>query len=166
MPSFSDPPKRSTILGLGFPIAIDAVLSESHESTKEFTQYPTESFLANDNAYSLPEKLELKILVTDTPTDGSPVFAGRHRAIYSQLRLWQELASPVIVSTGLRSYAPVYIERLNAVKTPQDGKSIILNINFTQIIQSELSLALLVANLLVSSDIAYTATEKVDIGVI
>jgi hypothetical protein len=166
--AFSLKSKRSVILGPGLPIRIDAVLSESHESTKEFTPYTVESGrFAFDNSFSLPESLEMTIRVTDTPTDeNEDVYEDRHRFIYSQLRIWQELAVPLIVSTGLRTYSSIYIQKLNPVKTPQDGKSIVININFIEIPNTLLGLAFLAANLLIDNDIVYTATNTLDIGVI
>lgn len=159
---------RSMILGLGIPIEIDAVLSESHDSTKDFTRYPVEyNLLGTNNALQQPEKLELTILVTDTPVkDETYAYEGRHRAIYSQLKLWQALSTPVVVITGLRSYINMYISKLNPVKTPNDGKSMKINLTFVEVPFVEFGLAALAASLLVDSAVSHSVTGPVNLGLI
>jgi len=162
------PGKRSIIIGPGVPIVIDSVLSENHTSVVTYTRYPVESGrLGSDHAQVKPEELELTILVTDTPMqDGVTPFEGRHRAIYSQLKLWQTLKSPLIVVVGLRSYINMHIETLNPVKSPNDGKGIRINIKFVEVPVVELGLASLAASLLVDNSIVHTATEIVPIGIV
>ena len=166
--AFSREPKRSMIIGPGVPIVIDSVNSEDHLSVVNYTRYPIESGrLGSDHAQEQPEELEINILVTDTPLQKDAlVFEGRHRAIYSQLRFWQKLKSPLIVVLGLRSYVNMHIERLNPVKAPNDGKSIKINIKFVEVQIVELGLTSLAAGLLVDSSIVHTATDLVPIGVI
>jgi len=163
-----EPNKRSIILGPGLPILIDSVNSENHSSIVRYTRYPVESGrLSSDHAQQQPEEVQMNILVTDTPMqDGVRSFEGRHRVIYSQLRLWQKLKVPLILVLGLRSYINMHIEELNPSKQPSDGKSIKLNIKFIEIQLTGLGLGALAASLLVDSSIAHSATALVPIGVI
>ncbi len=160
--------KRTLIIGAGQPIEVDAVLSESHKSSKTYTRYPTEfGRFAFDNAVKVPEEVEMTILVTDTPTaEGAQIFEGRHRVVYSQLKVWQDLSLPVVLIMELRSYVNMYIEDVNPVKSIGDGNSIKLNLKFVEVPIAGLGLASLAANLLVDPDIAYSATDVVPIGVI
>lgn len=162
------PGKRSMILGPGIPIEIDVVNSENHTSVVRFTRYPVESGrLLSDHAQEQPEELEINILITDTPIqDGKLAYEGRHRAIYSQLRLWQKLKTKLIITLGLRSYINMYLEELNVSKQPTDGKSIRVNLRFIEIPESGQSLASLAAQLLVDSSIAHSVTGILPIGLI
>lgn len=156
------------ILGPGLPIEIDSVNSENHISVVRFTRYPVESGrLLSDHAQEQPEKVELNILVTDTPIqDGKSSYEGRHRAIYAQLRLWQKLKSKLIITLGLRSYINMYLEELNVSKQPTDGKSIRVNLKFVEIPETSQSLAALAAQLLVDSSVAHSVTGILPIGII
>lgn len=160
--------RRSMIIGPGLPILIDSVISESHSSIMRYTRYPVESGkLGSDHAQEQPDEVEMTILATDTPIqDGVLSFEGRHRIIYSQLRLWQKLKFPLILVLGLRSYINMYIEELNPSKQPSDGKSIKLNIKFVEIQLTGLGLAALSAALLVDTSIAHSATDLIPIGII
>lgn len=167
--SFSrDPGKRSMIIGPGYPILIDSVNSENHSSIVRYTRYPIESGRqGSDHAQELPEEVELNILATDTPLqEGVSSFEGRHRVIYSQLRIWQKLKVPLIIILGLRSYINMHIEELNPSKQPSDGKSIKLNIKFVEVQETDIGLAALAAALLVDTSIAHAATDLIPIGVI
>jgi len=156
------------ILGPGLPIEIDAVISESHNSVKEYTSYPTEfGRFGFDNSIQMPKECELTIRITDTPMgDSQEVFDGRSRVVNAQLELWQFLSTPLILSTSVKTYSFIYLSVVNPVKTPEDGKSLIMNLKFVEIQNTALGLAFLAANLLLDQDIAHTATDLVDLGVI
>lgn len=163
-----EPGRRSAIIGPGIPILIDSVNSESHTSIVRYTRYPVESGrLSSDHAQELPEEVELDIIATDTPLqEGVSSFEGRHRVIYSQLRLWQKLKVKLIVILGLRSYINMHIEELNPSKQPSDGKSIRINIKLVEVQETDIGLAALAAALLVDTSIAHAATDLIPIGVI
>jgi hypothetical protein len=160
--------KRSIIIGPGKPIQIDSVNSENHSSVVRYTRFPVESGrFKSDHGQEQPDEVELNILVTDTPLqEGEDIFEGRHRRIYAQLRIWQELKVPIILVLGLRSYINMHIEELNVSKQPTDGKSIRLNIKFIELQDIDLGLAALSAQLFVDSTIAHSATEMIPIGII
>lgn len=160
--------KRSIIIGPGKPILIDSVLSENHSSVVKYTRFPIESGrFKSDHAQEQPDEVELNILATDTPLqDSEASFEGRHRAIYSQLRIWQKLKVPLILVLGLRSYINMHIEELNPSKQPGDGKSIRMKIKFIELQDIDLGLAALSAALLVDSSIAHSATELIPTGII
>jgi hypothetical protein len=160
--------KRSIIIGPGKPILIDSLNSENHSSVVRYTRFPVESGrFKSDHGQEQPDEVELSILVTDTPLqDGEASFEGRHRRIYSQLRIWQKLKVPLIIVLGLRSYINMHIEELNTSKQPNDGKSIRMNIKFIELQDIDIGLAALSAALLVDSTIAHSATELIPIGVI
>lgn len=163
-----EPGKRSIILGPGIPILIDSVNSENHTSIVRYTRYPVESGrLSSDHAQELPDEVEMNILVTDTPLqEGISSFEGRHRVIYSQLRIWQKFKNPLILVLGLRSYINMHLEELNVSKQPADGKSVRLNLKFVEVQVTDLTLALLSVSLLVDPGIAHAATGLVPIGLI
>ncbi len=156
------------ILGAGLPIIIDSLNSENHSSVVRYTRYPVESGkLKSDHAQEQPDEVELNILVTDTPLqDGVSSFEGRHKVIYSQLRIWQKLKSSLIIVLGLRSYVNMHLEELNVSKQPKDGKSININLKFIEIQVTDLSMGALAAALLVDTSIAHSATDIVPIGII
>lgn len=160
--------ERSMILGPGIPILIDSLNSENHSSVVRYTRYPIESGrLSSDHSQEQPDQVELNILVTDTPLqDGVLSFKGRHKVIYSQLRIWQKISTPLILVLGLRSYINMHIEELNPTKQPKDGNSININIKFIEVQQTDTGLAALSAALLVDSSIAHAATGLIPIGVI
>lgn len=159
---------RSIIIGPGLPILIDSVNSENHSSIVRYTRFPVESGrFKSDHAQELPEEVELNILITDTPLqDGVVSFQGRHRLIYSQLRIWQKLKVPLILVLGLRTYINMHLEELNPSKQPSDGNSIRANLKFIEIQETDIGLAALSLQLLIDPSIAYSATGLVPIGII
>jgi len=137
--------KRSIIIGKGTPILIDSLNSENHSSVVRYTRFPVESGrFKSDHAQDQPEEVELNILITDTPMqEGDTSFQGRHRLIYSQLKIWQKLKLPLILVLGLRTYINMHLEELNVSKTPADGKSINVNLKFIEVQETDIELAAL-----------------------
>lgn len=168
--SFQDPPGRTIIVGTGAPILVDAVLNESHISTTVYTDYTIESGgKVGDHVQEEFDRLEMEILLTDTPIGGiaNPSFAGRHRALYSQLLIYEKLNSPLLVTTSLRSYAGIYIEGIDARKSnTETGKAVVLDIKFKKIDFTDTTLAQLTAELAVSADVAHASTGMVNLGLI
>lgn len=169
--AFTKPNKvRTIIAGFGLPIEVDVVVSQNHKSKKTYTRYPVEfGRSANDNAIQEPDEVELNIILSDTKigTDYSPAgtFEGRSRALYGQLLLWQRLSSPIVLITGTRSYSGMYIEDLVINKNSPE-RSLNLTILFVELINVFSGLAELAAAALVDNDIAYSATDNINLGVI
>ena len=166
--SFDPTEERSIIIGAGLPILIDAVNSETHKSTVTYTKYPVESKrIVSDHGQEQPDEVEMEILATDTPLhDGSNSFKGRHRVVYSELRLWQKLNLPTILVLGLRSYINMHIEDLTTNKSSADGHSVRIQLKFVELQDTDLGLAALAAALLIDSSIAYSVTGKINMGLI
>lgn len=164
--AFNDLPSRALIIGVGVPIEIDAVTSESHVARTTYTDYVIETGgKIQDHAQDEPDMLDMSILLTDTPLFNIP-FDGRYRQLYNQLLLWQKLKSPLLITTNLRSYTSMYIEELNATKQSGDGKSVTINLSFKEVDNTGFGTARLIAELLVSPDVIHTVAETTSLGLI
>lgn len=159
---------RTLILGLGFPIIVDAVKNDKYDSKVVFTRFPLESGRLNtDHGQVQPDEVEMTIVITDTPTaDGNKVFQGRTRLIYGQLKLWQKLKSPIILVTGLGAFVNMRIELVSATRGDRTGKSVDVNLKFVELLDTELTLTARSALGLVDNTIVHAASEVVSLGII
>lgn len=159
---------RTLILGLGFPIVVDAVKSAKHESKVIFTRHPVESGRLNtDHGQVQPDEIEKNIVITDTPTaDGTSVFQGRARLIYGQLKLWQKLKSPILIVDRFGAHINMRIELISATQGDRTGKSIDVSIKFVELLDTDLNLAARTALGLVDNTVVHSATQAIGIGVI
>jgi hypothetical protein len=161
---------RTAIIGIGIPIEPDAVISQTHKAVKTYTRYPVEfGRSANDNSVKEPEEVEMEILLTDTPISrgfsGASAFEGRARVALAQLYVWEEFSSPIVLVTSVKSYINMYIESITVNKnTPTNSFKV--TIKFIELVDVFKTLGSLSAALLVDSSIAYTATDKVNEGLI
>jgi hypothetical protein len=161
---------RTIIFGVGVPIEVDAVLNETHKSRMVYTQYPVEGGISlSDNSYREPDIVEMTILLSDSVIDteykSDNSYEGRATLLYKQILLWQVKNSPIVLTTGIRTYLNMYIEQVEVVRD-EPIQGLYLNIKFIELIDVKAGLAELAASLLIDSNIAYSASPKVGIGVI
>lgn len=159
---------KTLILGIGFPILVDAVKSAKMDSKVVFTRHPVESGRLNtDHGQVQPDEIEKNIVITDTPTaDGTSVFQGRAKLIYIQLKLWQKLKSPILIVDRFGSHVNMRIELISAAQGDNTGKSMDVNIKFVELLSTDLDLAARTALGLVDNTVLHSATNVIGIGVI
>ena len=124
---------------------VDTVDDENHEWANDVTQFPVEGATdISDNIKQKPDSLTLTCFISNAPISGvidnitnfaDRALNGRNRtqAAFNQLKALRDLKIPVTVTTRYRQYVNMGIVRVQIVRRPEDGESLVFTIEFRQI---------------------------------
>ncbi len=143
-------------------LVFDAVLSESHEGTSVLTEHAVESGAPiSDHKRANPARLTIEALVTNTPLLAPPASGyGEGPAVTAEVRKDEDVkanvvifsasfdrladvettlrrlrleATPVTVSTRVRTYEQVQVVSVTCPREPEDGDSLRFQIEFQEV---------------------------------
>lgn len=126
-------------------LSVDTVDEETHEWENDVSQYPVEGMAdISDNIKAKPDELKVRCFVSNTPINGlidqylnfaDRFLNGRKRTqdAYNQLLALRKLRLPVTVATRYRVYENVGITRVQIIRDPKEGDSLIFDVFFKQI---------------------------------
>ena len=145
---------RSTIQG----IALDAIISQSHESEITLTENPIEMGASiTDHSIIEPRRLEMEVYVTDSPfirpTVGSIVDATtrifgssnpdnltRTQSTFKDLLRLQQTQEPLDIQTRLDLYRSMIIVSMSVVQDKRTSRVLAVNLKFKEarIVESQI----------------------------
>lgn len=163
-------------------IQLDAVISENHVSSVEFTSNPVEyGAEITDHAVVLPKEVVIDAHVSDTPLGiaavgqiidnvtglfGSSTSENVTRSVaaYNDIIKLQESADPLEIQTGLKLYTNMGITNVTVVRDIKTSRAVRMLISLKELLIVKTEVAQLEPNQLESGDVTKQGSPPVDSG--
>jgi hypothetical protein len=115
-------------------LSFDANLQEGHERAIRFTEHPVEfGSPISDHFVIEPNRVDLRIIWSDTPIGDAVTLPDRARREYRALVDLSETGEPFTLVTGLDVYYSMVVERISAPRTSTTGYAVECDVSFREI---------------------------------